>query len=259
MFQLSAPKFLWSLLMCLLSILSLPLSSVAQKTKARPKILYLTHSAGFKHDVLPFSEGVLQRLGEQSGAFESTATLDCSLINANYLKNFDGLVFYTTGELPFSVEQKEAFLDFIKSGKGFIGIHSATDTFYQWPEYGKIIGGYFDHHPWHQDVVIKVEDSAHASVKHLAPSFKIQDEIYQFKNFSKDQVHVLLSLDNSSVDLNKPTVRRADKYFANAWTNTFGKGRVFYTALGHREDVWSDPRFQKHLINGIRWALGNLK
>ena len=113
MFQFSAP-ILWSLLLCLLTILSLPLSSVAQKTKARPKILYLTHSAGFKHDVLPSSEGVLQRLGEQSGAFESTATLDCSPINANYLKNFDGLVFYTTGELPFSIEQKEAFLDFIK-------------------------------------------------------------------------------------------------------------------------------------------------
>ncbi len=259
MFQPSAAKFLWSFLLCLLFILSLPLSSVAQKTKARPKILYLTHSAGFKHEVLPFSEGVLQRLGEQSGAFESIATPDCSLINASYLKNFDGLVFYTTGELPFSVEQKEAFLDFINSGKGFIGIHSATDTFYQWPEYGKIIGGYFDHHPWHQDVVIKVEDSAHPSVKHLAPSFKIKDEIYQFKNFSKDQVHVLLSLDNSSIDLNKPNVHRADKYFANAWTNTFGKGRIFYTALGHREDVWSDPRFQKHLVNGIRWALGNLK
>ena len=229
------------------------------KNKGAAKILYLTYSAGFRHEVLPFSEGMLQRLGEQSGAFVSIATLDCSLINADYLKNFDGLVFYTTGELPFSEEQKQAFLDFIKSGKGFIGIHSATDTFYQWPEYGKLIGGYFDQHPWHQEVVIKVEDAAHPSVRHLAPSFKIKDEIYQFKGFSKDQVHVLLSLVNSSVDLNKPSVHRADKYFANAWTNTYGKGRVFYTALGHREEVWSNPRFQKHLVNGIRWALGELK
>jgi type 1 glutamine amidotransferase len=104
-----------------------------------------------------------------------------------------------------------------------------------------------------------VEDSTPPSVKHLAPSFKIKDEIYQFKSFSKDQVYVLLSLDNNSIDLNKPNVNRADKYFANAWTNTFGKGRIFYTALGHREDVWSDPRFQKHLVSGIRWALGNMK
>ena len=104
-----------------------------------------------------------------------------------------------------------------------------------------------------------MEDAAHPSVKHLAPSFKIKHEIYQFKDFPKDQVHVLLSLVNSSVDLNKPSVHRADKYFANAWTNTYGNGRVFYTALGHREEVWSDPRFQKHLVNGIRWALGDLK
>jgi uncharacterized protein len=118
MFQSGAPKFLWPLFLCLLFILGLPLSSVAQKSKARPKILYLTHSAGFKHDVLPFSEGVLQRLGEQSGAFESIATPDCSLVNADYLKNFDGLVFYTTGELPFSAEQKEAFLRFYQHRQG---------------------------------------------------------------------------------------------------------------------------------------------
>lgn len=231
----------------------------AQSRKARPKVLYLTYSGGYKHEVLPFSEAMLQRLGEQSGAFESIATLDCSLVNADYLKNFAGLVFYTTGELPFSEEQKEAFLQFIRSGKGFVGIHSATDTFYQWPAYGKLIGGYFDLHPWHQEVRMKVEDTAHPSVKHLAPTFTIKDEIYQFKDFSKSQVHVLLSLVNASVDLNRPSVHRPDKYFANAWTNTYGKGRIFYTALGHREDVWTDPRFQRHLVNGIRWALGELK
>lgn len=231
--------------------------ALAQEKKSRPKLLYLTHSAGFKHDVLPFSEKMLQTLGEQSGVFESVATRDCSLINADYLRNFSALVFYTTGELPFSEEQKRAFLDFIQSGKAFIGIHSATDTFYKWPDYGKLIGGYFDLHPWHQPVEIKVEDPAHPAVKHLAPSFKIQDEIYQFKDFSKEKVHVLLRLDTNSVDLSKPGVHRTDKYFANAWTNQYGKGRVFYTALGHREDVWQDPRFQEHLINGIRWALGN--
>ncbi len=230
-------------------------NAVAQEKKSRPKILYLTHSADFVHDVLPFSESLLQTLGEQSGSFESVATRDCSLINEGYLKEFSGLVFYTTGELPFSDEQKQAFLDFIKSGKAFVGIHSATATFYKWPEYGRIIGAYFDLHPWHQQVGIKVEDPEHPAVKHLAPSFKLQDEIYQFKDFSKEKVHVLLRLDTNSVDLTKPTVHRTDKYFANAWTSEYGKGRVFYTALGHGEDVWLDPRFQQHLVNGIRWAL----
>jgi hypothetical protein len=118
MFQSGAPKFLWSLFFCLFSILSLPLSSVAQKSKAQPKILDLTHSAGFKHDVLPFSEGVLQRLGEQSGAFESIATPDCSLINADYLKNFDGLVFYTTGELPLFTRAEEGVPGFYQLRQG---------------------------------------------------------------------------------------------------------------------------------------------
>src|SRR5262245_728086 len=120
MYQPREMKVLWSLMLSVLFIPGWPLSAFAQKATARPKILYLTHSAGYKHEVLPLSEGILQRLGEQSGAFESIATPDCSLINADYLKKFDGLVFYTTGELPFSEEQKQAFLDFM-SGKGFIG------------------------------------------------------------------------------------------------------------------------------------------
>ena len=108
--------------------------------RARPSVLYLTHSAGFKHDVLPLSQQILKQIGERTNAFETTATEDCSLQSREGLKKYDAVVFYTTGELPISDEQKTAFLDFIKSGKGFIGIHSATDTFYKWPEYGDLIG-----------------------------------------------------------------------------------------------------------------------
>jgi type 1 glutamine amidotransferase len=240
------------------SLLALIGGRTSAKETIKRKILYLTHSAGFKHSCLPLSEQIMKEIGQKSEAFEVTATQDCGLINAENLKDYDALVFYTTGELPISEEQKQAFLSFIKGGKGFIGIHSATDTFYKWPEYGQIIGGYFDGHPWHQDVVINVEDPNHPAVRHLAPSFKIKDEIYQFKDFSKERVHVLLSLDNSSVDLNAKGVNRPDKYFANAWTNQYGKGRVFYTALGHREDVWQDARFQQHILNGILWAMKDL-
>ncbi|MEW5978694.1 MAG: ThuA domain-containing protein [Acidobacteriota bacterium] len=223
------------------------------------KLLYLTHSAGFKHSVLPLSEQIVKEIGVRSGAFEATSTQDCSLINADHLKNYDALVFYTTGELPFSEAQKQAFLDFIKSGKGFVGVHSATDTFYQWPEYGQIIGGYFDQHPWHEDVNIEVLDPKHPAVRHLAPSFEIKDEIYQFKDFLKDKLHVLLKLDNRSVDLNAKNVKRPDQYFALSWTNQYGKGRIFYTALGHRDEVWQDSRFQEHLLNGIRWTTRDVK
>jgi type 1 glutamine amidotransferase len=222
---------------------------------AKRKVLYLTHSAGFKHEVLPLSEQILKEIGERSGAFEATTTQDCSVLSRDGLKPYDAVVFYTTGELPISDAQKAAFLDFIRSGKGFVGIHSATDTFYKWPEYGELIGGYFDQHPWHQEVAINVEDQRHPATRHLGKSFKITDEIYQFKDFSRSRVHVLLSLDVNSVDLNKRAVHRTDKDFAVAWWRRYSKGRVFYTALGHRPEVWRDERFQRHLLGAIRWAI----
>jgi len=233
-------------------------SNLAEPTVnfAKRKVLYLTHSAGFKHEVLPLSEQILKQIGERSGAFEVTATQDCSVLSRDGLKPFDAVVFYTTGELPISDAQKAAFLDFIRSGKGFVGIHSATDTFYKWPEYGELIGGYFDQHPWHQEVTINVEDQRHPATHHLERTFKITDEIYQFKDFSRSCAHVLLSLDATSVDLNKPAVHRTDKDFAVAWWRNYGKGRVFYTALGHRPEVWQDERFQQHLLGAVRWAMG---
>jgi type 1 glutamine amidotransferase len=224
---------------------------------AKRNVLYLTHSAGFKHDVLPQSEQIFKQIGERSGSFHVTATQDCSVLSRDGLRSYDAVVFYTTGELPISDAQKAAFLDFIRSGKGFVGIHSATDTFYKWPEYGELIGGYFDQHPWHQEVTVNVEDQRHPATRHLERTFKITDEIYQFKDFSRSRVNVLLSLDANSIDLNKPAVHRTDKDFALAWWRNYGKGRVFYTALGHRPEVWQDERFQQLLVGAANWAMGN--
>lgn len=223
---------------------------------ARRRVLYVTHSAGFKHDVLPLSQKIFKEIGERSGWLDVTATDDCSLLTSEGLKPYDAVAFYTTGELPISDEQKAALIDFIKSGKAVVGIHSATDTFYKWAEYGELIGGYFDGHPWHQEVTIKVEDQRHPATAHLGASFTITDEIYQFKNFSRDRLHVLMSLDINSIDLTKKGVRRTDKDFAISWTRNYGRGRVFYTALGHRAEVWQDERFQRHLLGGLEWATG---
>jgi hypothetical protein len=222
-----------------------------------PRILYLTHSAGFKHDVLPTSEQIMRELGQNSGAFEATVTQDCSLISEASLKQYAAVVFFTTGELPLDDAQKKAFIEFVRSGRGFVGIHSATDTFYKWPEYLELMGGYFDGHPWHQEVTVRVEDKTHPATAHLPASFAINDEIYQFRDWSRDRVHVLLSLDPASIDLTKKGVKRTDKDFAVSWTKEFGKGRMFYTALGHEAAVWKDPRFQQHLVGGIRWATGS--
>jgi hypothetical protein len=238
---------------------SADLSSNAERSTAsgaRSKVLYLTHSAGFKHDVLPLSEKVLKEIGDRSDTIDVTVTQDCSLLSRDGLKDYRAVVFYTTGELPISEEQKAAFLEFIKSGNGFVGIHSATDTFYKWAEFGELIGGYFDGHPWHEEVAIKVEDRNHPATRHLGESFRMTDEIYQFKDFSRNRVRVLLRLDASSVDLTKKGVKRTDGDFALAWHRDYGKGRVFYTALGHRADVWQDERFQRHLLGGIEWAAG---
>jgi type 1 glutamine amidotransferase len=224
-------------------------------SRSKPNVLYLTHSAGFRHEVLPLSRQILTDLGERTGRFAVTATDDCSLLSREQLKKFDAVVFYTTGELPISDDQKTAFLDFIKAGKGFIGIHSATDTFYKWAEYGELIGGYFDGHPWHQDVTINVENTKHPATRHLEKSFKIKDEIYQMRNFSRSRVNVLMTLDTNSVDLTLPAVHRTDKDFAIAWCREYGKGRVFYTALGHRPEVWQDERFQKHLLGALSWVM----
>jgi type 1 glutamine amidotransferase len=238
-------------------LIALVLLFAAAPQPRMARVLYLTQSAGFKHAVLPVSEQRLTEMGVTAKAFETTVSHDAATaITADNLKNFDVVVFFTTGELPMSDTQKAALLDYVRGGKGFVGIHSATDTFYKWPEYGQMIGGYFNDHPWHQEVQVKVEDAKHPATAHLPATFSVNDEIYQFRDWSRSDVHVLLSVDPASVDLTKPNVKRTDKDFALAWTRPFGKGRVFYTALGHEPALWSDERFERHLIGGILWAAG---
>lgn len=238
-------------------MLALPFvpSTMAAPRPAAKRLLYLTHTAGYRHDVVPLSKEIVPQLGRASGLFEATVTEDVSLLSAEGLRPFDAVLCFTTGELPVSDGQKQALLDFVAAGGGFAGVHSATDTFYKWPAYGELIGGYFNDHPWHQEVTIRVEDRAHPAARHLGSSFRMYDEIYQFKDWSRDRVHVLLSLDVSSVDLTRPNVHRTDKDFALAWTREHGQGRVFYTALGHEPEVWRDERFQQHLIGGLRWIM----
>jgi type 1 glutamine amidotransferase len=272
--------------------------------KPQKRLLVITESKGYRHgvvtrqgDKLSLSEKVLIDIAKKSGDFEAICSQDSRKdITAETLKNFDAVFFYTSGTLPLSDTQKADLLSFVRSGKGFAGAHSATDTFYGWAEYGKLIGGYFDGHPWHQKVKVVVEDTRHPATRHLGDSFEITDEIYQFRTpYDRGRLHVLMRLartvdrtmvrlngkeltrsdqlkltvqggkpvaehNGKSVEVNNfrvdlPRGKRKDRDNALAWTHEYGKGRVFYTALGHRDEVWKDERYQKHLLGGLRYVL----
>ena len=230
-----------------------PLGAHAERTPAR--VLYLTHAAGYRHDVIPLSRVILTRLGTESGVFEVTATEDLSEFTTGNLERYGAVIFFTTGELPMSDAQKAALLDFVRSGGGFLGVHSATDTFYAWPAYLDLIGGYFDGHPWHQAVTIDVVDRGDPLVSFLGTSLQLEDEIYQIRDFDHRGSHVLLRLAQSSVDLSKAGVHRRVYGWPLAWKRFYGQGRVFYTALGHEASVWEDARYQRVLTNAVLWTM----
>ena len=145
-----------------------PLGAHAERPLER--ILYFTYSAGYRHEVIPLSKAILTQLGKDSGVFEVTATEDTSEFSTENLKRYAAVMFYTSGELPMSGAQKMALLNFVRSGRGFLGVHSATDTFYTWPDYLDLIGGYFNGHPWHQAVTIEVVDPGDPMVSFLGDS-----------------------------------------------------------------------------------------
>jgi type 1 glutamine amidotransferase len=154
--------------------------------------------------------------------------------------------------------QKQDMLSFIHDdGKGFVGVHAALDTNYKWPEYGEMIGGWFNDHPWTTFwAPIIVEDPNFPAVHHFPKEFTKYDEIYQAKEWSREKVNVLMRLDENKIDLANPRVKRTDKDFAVAWSKMYGKGRVFYSTLGHTNQSWNDPDIQKMYFEAIKWVLG---
>jgi uncharacterized protein len=225
----------------------------ARAERPPERVLYFTHSAGYRHEVIPLSQAILTQLGKDSGAFEIVATEDVSEFSTN-LERYAAVMFFTSGEIPMSGVQKAALLDFVRSGRGFLGVHSATDTFYTWPDYLDLIGGYFNGHPWHQPVTIEVTDAADPLVAFLGEKLQLNDEIYQISDFDYRGSHVLLRLDQRSVDLGKAGVHQRFYGWPLAWKRLFGEGRVFYSALGHEASVWQDARYQTILTNAILWA-----
>jgi type 1 glutamine amidotransferase len=248
-----------SLMVCML-----PLMAQQATGAKRKKVLAIGQVKGFQHDSVSHALASIERWGKESGLWDTYIRTDTQLItkkklegNAKNLDFFDAVIFYTTGELDMDAQQKADLLAFVRDGKGFVGVHSATDTFYNWPEYGEMIGGYFDKHPWNTfQAPIIVEDRDHPTTSHLSKTMVVHDEIYQFKNYSRDKVRVLMRLDENKIDLQNKNVVRTDKDFAVSWVKSYGKGRVFYSTLGHREEVYELPEVKQMYVEAIKWVMG---
>ena len=233
----------------------------------KKRILIIGAARGFEHDSITDAMATLWKMGRETGMWEAYLRTDYELItkkdigrNAKNLTQFDALVFASsTGEMALADDQKKDLLSYVHDdGKGFVGVHAALDSNYQWPEYAEMIGGWFDQHPWMTfDAPIVLEDPSFPAVRHFPPAFMKRDEIYQAKQWSRDKVNVLLRLDETKLNYdNNPRVHRTDHDFAVAWSKMYGKGRVFYSTLGHTVEAWNDPDIQKMYFEAIKWVLG---
>jgi type 1 glutamine amidotransferase len=238
---------------------------IAQSGSPRKHLLVIGEEKGYRHEAVTHAMVTIERLGRETGLWDTVIRTDTEPLtktkleyNAKNLNDFDAVLFYTGGTLEMDDQKKADFIAFVHDeGKGFIGIHSAAITFTQWPAYGEMIGGYYDEHPWNTfDAPIVVEDPAFPGMHSWKPSFTLTDEIYQIKMFSRASSRVLLRLDPSKLDLKNPRVHRTDRDFAVAWAKMYGKGRVFYTTLGHVEANWDRADMQAMVTGAIRWALG---
>jgi type 1 glutamine amidotransferase len=245
----------------LLLVLALSIAwgaSIQIQAQTPKRVLVVTVTKGFRHSSIPTAEQVIGKLAKDSGAFSvdyvrNDADMAAKMTPAA-LKNYDAYLFAnTTGVLP--LPDKEAFLKEIKSGKGFIGMHSASDTFHPKEKdaldpYIEMLGGEFQTHHEQVGVECLVVDPKHPATRDLGSSYCIEkEEVYLQKNYDRTKVHDLLVLDKH------PNNKKELGHFPISWCKKYGEGNVFYTALGHREDVWENPTYQKHILGGIKWAL----
>jgi len=279
----------------LLALLLLGGSIGAADSVAAPvpqKVLFFSKSSGFEHDAIKtldnpkfgYAFRVLGELGEKH-AIAFTFSKDGSLFSKDYLAQFDAIFFYTTGDLtlakngptlgdghpPMSAAGKAALLEAVARGKGFVGTHSAADTFHtpsskehgparyvgDGPEtdpYGKMLGASFIKHDAQQKARQVVVDAKFPGMSAVGADFGPNEEWYSLKNFSPD-LHVLLVQDTSTMQ--GASYQRAP--YPATWARLHGKGRVFYTNMGHREDVWTNPSFQAVLMGGLNWTLGRVE
>jgi len=237
------------------------------------RILYLTKSSGFEHSVvkrennqLSYSEKILVELGNKNG-WQVECTKDASKINAENLKNYDVVIFYTSGDLrqagtdgqtPMNPKGEQELIQWIKNGGGFLGIHPANDSFHsegdKVSDYVKMLGGEFETHGKQLKGKLEIVSKGHPALGNFPDGWETEEEWYVMKNLNKEAMHVLVLL-NPGTERQKQKIYDIPSY-PIVWCSTNGKGRVVYNGLGHREDVWDSNEFQELLKSNILWASG---
>lgn len=244
---------------------SVPAAATAKPAKAR-RVLVFWRCEGFFHGTgIAGGNKAIELMGQKTGAYATDISDDYAVFTPENLAKYDAVILNNTTQLKMSDDQRKALLDFVQSGKGFVGIHAAADNFYNWPEGAAMVGGLFDGHPWGGGGTwaFRIDDPDHVINKAFAgKGFKLQDEIYQYKApYTRADRRVLLTLDLSDPATGGVTsgVKRADKDFAVAWIKTQGQGRVFFCGLGHADNVFQVPAILQFCLDGIQYALGDLK
>jgi type 1 glutamine amidotransferase len=253
----------WRFVLFLLCVAACSLCFAQTEQPNKKHVLVIGEEKGYRHESVTHAMATIDHLGRETGLWDTTIRTDTEALtkkkleyNAKNLNDFDAVIFFTGGTLEMDAQQKADFLSFVHDdGKGFIGIHSAAITFTDWPEYGEMVGGYFDDHPWGTfDAPILVEDPQFPGMQQFPGSFSLKDEIYQIRNYSRENLRVLMRLDANKLDLKNPRVHRADRDFAVTWAKMYGKGRVYYSTLGHPVENWDNPQIQKMYTEAIKWA-----
>jgi type 1 glutamine amidotransferase len=285
-------------LLALAAIVALALvPSTRAADPPKKRLLLVTHSGGFIHGSVGTAEEVLKDIGPKNGfdvtcwrftedpdkkvkdkggkeitaleayseRFRGPTKLpvekeNCGRINKNTLKNFDIVLFFTTGN-PVNKEELNDLREWVKAGGALAGTHCATDTLYGESVYGDLIGAYFrTHPPGLQKIKVKVEDPKHPAAVGFTDGMDYQDEMYIFRDapFSREKLHIILSIQPGTFNIDEKIARK-DGDYAISWCREEGKGKVFYTSFGHDPKVWKDEKFQHHLIGGLKWATGELK
>ena len=215
------------------------------------RVLVFSKTAGFRHDSIPDGVAAVRQLGSEGG-FTVDATEDATTFTAKNLRRYDAVVFLSTTGDVLDAAQQSAFEGYIRQGGGYVGVHAAADTEYDWAFYGGLAGAYVQSHPAIQPATVDVEDRAHPATSGLARTWSRTDEWYNYRSNPRDRAHVLASLDESSY-----TGGTMNGDHPIAWCQNYRGGRAFYTGGGHTKESYAEPAFRQHLSGGIRWAVGD--